>query len=387
MKIIHIVDPFAAGLATFIKTLIESNEGAQHIVIHGERKNVISVEKLKQFLPKDVDYIFWSKVKREISFKEDFKAFIELYRILKHHKDANIVHLHSSKAGFLGRIVCSMLGIKNVVYTPNGVSFINDDISRIKSLAYRYLEKLGSMFNGTVVATSNSEWNALNSNGIKADLIPNGTSITKKNICLNQTPNKKFTVVTCGRIAPQKAPNLFNKIATSLEENTDIEFVWVGSGNEREKLQSKNIRVTGWLDNTEVVKEVCKADLYISTSRWEGLPFAVLEAMNMEKPLLLSKCIGNIDLVEEGINGFQFDNELDAVAKIVKLTKQRDLLKLFGQNSRNICIEKYRIEDTVKKYKFLYYNLAFGLKVSKNSNHDAKIMNTNYSIGDYANKK
>lgn len=387
MKIIHIVDPFAAGLATFIKNLIESNEGAHHIVIHGERKNVISVEKLKQSFPKDIDYIFWSKVKRDISLKEDFKAFIELYRILKRHKDADLVHLHSSKAGFLGRIVCAMLGIKNVVYTPNGVSFINDDISRVKSLAYKYLEVFGGFFKGVVVATSQSEWEALYKNGIKADLIPNGTNITTKGICLNHSTRNKFTVVTCGRIAPQKAPNLFNKIAKLLENNTEIEFVWVGSGKEREKLQSKNIRVTGWLDNEEVVKEVCKADLYISTSRWEGLPFSVLEAMIMERPLLLSKCIGNNDLVETGINGFQFDDEVDAVAKIIKLSKQRNLLKLFGQNSRKICFDKYRVEDTTKKYKLLYYSLAFGLKVSKNISKDSKIINTKYSISYYANKR
>lgn len=387
MKIIHIVDPFAAGLATFIKKLIENNQGAQHILIHGERNNVISVQKLKESFPKDVEYIFWSKVKREISYKDDFKAFIELYRILKQHKDANIVHLHSSKAGFLGRIVCAILGIKNVVYTPNGVSFINDDISRIKSFAYLCLEKIGALFNGVVVATSKSEWEALNSNGIKSNLIFNGTSITKKNICPYHIPNNKFRIVTCGRIAPQKAPNLFNKIAKMLESNSDIEFVWVGSGIERDKLQSTNIRVTGWLDNNEVIEEVCKANLYISTSRWEGLPFAVLEAMNMEKPLLLSKCIGNNDLVETGVNGLQFDNEMDAVEKIIKLSKQRDLLQIYGQNSRNICLSKFRIEESMKNYKLLYYQIASGIKMVEDNKGDAKIVYNKYFVSDYAKKK
>lgn len=387
MKIIHIVDPFAAGLATFIKTLVEDNNGARNIIVHGERNNVISVDKLKHSFPKGIEYIFWSKVKRDISLKDDLKAFIELYQILRLHIDADIVHLHSSKAGFIGRIVCSMLGIKNVVYTPNGLSFINDDISKLKSKAYKFLEQFGCLFNSVIVATSNSEWKSLTDNGIKADLIYNGTNVTSVNICTTNNANKKFTIVTCGRIAPQKAPNLFNRIAKLLEDNVDIDFVWVGSGIERCKLQSKNIRVTGWLDDKDVVNEVCKADLYISTSRWEGLPFSVLEAMNMSRPLLLSKCVGNNDLVENGINGFQFNNEYDAVEKIIKLTQQRDLLKLFGRNSRKLCEEKYHVQDSQKKYKLLYYNLAFGLKLTNNDLKNANILKRDFSIGDYANKK
>jgi glycosyltransferase involved in cell wall biosynthesis len=388
MKIIHIVDPFAAGLATFIKTLIESNKDDENIVIHGERKNVIPVEKLKKTFPADVEYIFWSNVKRDISIKNDFKAFIELYQILKNHKDANIVHLHSSKAGFIGRIVCSMLGIKNVVYTPNGVSFINDDIPFTKKIAYKYLEKIGYIFRGQVVATSISEWETLNSNGIKAELIPNGTKITKKKLCLEEkAPKSKFVVATCGRIAPQKAPNLFNRIAKQLESNEDIEFVWIGSGKEREKLQSKNIRVTGWLDKNDVFKEICNADLYISTARWEGLPFSVLEAMNLERPLLLSKCVGNNDLVEEGVNGYQFENEFDAGIKILQLKNNSKKLEQFGKNSKKICINKYRIEDTSRKYKFLYFKLAYGLSICHIKLDEDTRIQQKFSINTYAGSK
>lgn len=358
MKIIHIVEPFAAGLVTFIKTLVDNHEEDEHIVIHGQRKNVMPLGEVRKLFPSYVKFIHWKNAQREVSIIKDLQAFIELYRILKQHRDADIIHLHSSKAGLLGRVVCFLLGIHNVLFTPNGVSFINDDISKRKSFFYATLERLGNLFPGQVIASSHSERVALKSHHIQAGLITNGTEITKSIKPFRSESSKKpFKVVTCGRIAPQKAPNLFNRIAKSFEGNPNFEFVWIGSGIERHKIDASNVRITGWVNQEQVNKELMSADLYLSTARWEGLPFAVLEAMNLGLPLLLSRCIGNNDLVEEAVNGFLFEKGWEAVENIRFLSKENNILQKMSIESHRICAEKFRKEDSALAYKKLYFEL------------------------------
>ena len=70
---------------------------------------------------------------REISIFKDFLALKELIDILKNITEKNVIHLHSSKAGFLGRIAAKIIGFNgNLIYTPHGISFLRKDISNNK---------------------------------------------------------------------------------------------------------------------------------------------------------------------------------------------------------------------------------------------------------------
>lgn len=382
MKIVHIVEPFAAGLVTFIKTLVENHPDEEIVIIHGERKNVTPAEEIKKQFHAKVKFFRWENSSREISFKQDFKAAVSLYKILSKHKDADIVHLHSSKAGFIGRLVCFLLGIKNVIYTPNGISFINDDLSAFKSFLYSSLERFGNLFPAKVVSSSKSEQKALLKKKIKSKLIYNGTHIEAKTNKYFKH-NNKFKVATCGRIAPQKAPNMFNAIASQFSQSSEIEFVWIGDGIEREKLSSSNIRVTGWLDKEGVQEELRNTNLYLSTARWEGLPFAVLEAMNLALPLLLSRSVGNDDLVIEGVNGYQFKEFETAVNYINKLVDNPISLHYMGLNSKEICSKKYRIEKSAAEYKNLYNKIAFNLWISNSNAEKLNLHKENINVEDY----
>lgn len=362
MKIIHVVEPFAAGLVTFLQNIISDAQNNEYIIIHGERINVMKADDVKKTLPIGIKYIRWNNAIRDISLKKDIKASMELYYILKQHKDVDIVHLHSSKAGFIGRMICFILGIRNVIYTPNGISFINNDISKFKSLAYLSLEFLGYIFPGTIMSTSISEYKALKKKKINSKTIFNGTEISEKPTKINN--NKKFRIVTSGRIARQKAPNLFNSIAKHFEDNDNYEFVWIGDGIQNELLTSSNIRKTGWLNKNGVEKELQSANLYLSTAQWEGLPFAVLEAMNIGLPLLLSRCIGNNDLVVEGINGLYFDSSNKAIENIKLLKENKQITDLMGYNSHKICLNNFCKKKTFSMYNDLYSSIMLGKEVT-----------------------
>ncbi|HEY4207015.1 MAG TPA: glycosyltransferase [Puia sp.] len=362
MNIIHVVEPFASGIATFLRSLVENLHEDLHIIIHGERETVMRSAEVKRSFPKaNTQFIRWPSAQRKISFRKDIVAFWELYTILrrlKQNSHIDAVHLHSSKSGFLGRVACWLARIPKVIYTPNGAPFLSA-ASRWKNYIYGQLEKLGSFFGGTTVCCSASEWEVYQDLGIQADCIPNGVRVENSAGLAVRTPSPtagKFRIVTTGRIVYQKDPALFNTIASWFEDFDQFEFVWVGDGEDKHELTAKNIIVTGWLPPDDIHDYLVGAHLYLSTSHFEGLPFSVLEALALKKPVLLNDCIGNSDLVHGGLNGDLFQDGEDAVLKIMRYYNNRNMLAVMGEYSRQICVEEFNVDTTFNSYRHLYKN-------------------------------
>ena len=379
MKIVHVVEPFASGIATFVRSLVENLNGDLHIIVHGEREEVMKSAEVKMNFPKaNVRFIRWKSAQREINIRKDTVAFMELYTILKRLKKQtriDAVHLHSSKSGFLGRLACKMAGIDTVVYTPNGAPFLGS--SKLVNFIYKQLERLGTLFGGRVVCCSPSEWEVYQALGINAVNINNGVDLGDQHLFktnpfqLDYQKSKnepgfilsavttaakraKFRIVTSGRIVDQKNPALFNAIATYFDEFSDFEFLWVGDGEDRSQLTAKNIHITGWLSSKENKALITEAQVYLSTANFEGMPFAVLEALILKKPVLLSDCVGNRDIVHKGLNGDLFNNEDEAILKILQYYNNRDMLEIMGAYSQEFCAQEFDVDSTGSSYRDLY---------------------------------
>lgn len=355
MIILHIVEPFAAGISTFIHQLVSYLPDDKHIILHGERPEVEDYHNIINSFPKgNVVFEKWEHAQREIHPLKDLKAFFYLWKKIR-HLQYDVIHLHSSKAGFLGRIACRMVGINRVIYTPNGGSFSRTDISVSKAQMFTRLERFANRFSGVVICAGDSELQTFTKAGINARCINNGTVI------LPQIPNKAykesknpFTILFCGNITFQKNPTLFNEIAKQFEGNPDIRFVWVGDGLDRGLINSNNIEVTGWLSKSEVQQKMEQADLYLSCSLWEGLSYAVLEAMATGLPLLLLPCVGNKDLISENKNGYFFNTADEACIRIKELSENTEKCVEMGKESVNLCTTHFNAEQQINKYKGEY---------------------------------
>ena len=358
MNIIHVVEPFAAGIAAFVKALTETMPNDLHIVVHGERKPVMSAAEVKKSFPKkNVRFIRWHHAQRAINPFKDLFAIGELFTIikkLKHRGFADAVHLHSSKSGILGRAACRMAGITNVVYTPNGASFLAGK-NRMSNFFYQQLEKIANGFGGQVICCSESEYKEYKRLGINAYYVNNGITLSKP-IVSNNKKDTRFRIVTTGRIVDQKNPSLFNSIATYFENHDNIEFTWVGDGEpfNKKQLTAPNIHITGWLAEEQVKNIVANADVYISTSLYEGLSFGLLEALNLQKPVLLTDCIGNRDVVRGGVNGDYFKSEPEAILKILNYFNNQDMLTVMGKYSRELCIANFDQSVNFSNYRHIY---------------------------------
>lgn len=349
LRVLHITECLATGTLEFLKNLISAQQDFEHTIIYGSQR--IAPEAKTKFSSK-VRLIPWD-VGREISPFKDLKSLISLMTIMRRLK-FDVLHLHSSKAGFLGRICSRLLGIKNVYYTPHGVSFLRDDVSQMKRLLFIYLEKIAAQISGTVVCCSNSEKKEFLNNKIKAIHINNGIPINTS-ISVGANKTEKLIFVNSGRICFQKDPIFFNEIAKIFVNDPHVSFKWIGDGELRNSLNSPNIEITGWISQQSAIKELEAGSFFLSTSRWEGLSLSILEAMSLGVPLLLRDCIGNVDLVmEKPRNGFLF-SKIDEAAKYIKFIESNISEYVnWCSGSRSICKEHFSIDLCALKYRDLY---------------------------------
>jgi glycosyltransferase involved in cell wall biosynthesis len=355
VSIIHIVEAFEGGIIEFISKLV-SDSRCNHVVIHGQRGDSKAIYP-PEFYESHVTLILWQQAQREIKPFDDYKAYKELSGYLNETiENDTVLHLHSAKAGILGRLYSYQKKLGNlVIYTPNGAPFARQDVSLLKRSAYRSIEWVFAKLVGKIVCVSKSEADLYKSLNINVDYINNGTEPVKrppqKNIKKAQI--KTVKVVTVGRISEQKSPIIFNSIASAFTDDARIQFVWIGDGEQRHFLNSENILITGWMPKENVMSELLSCHLYLSTAKWEGLPFAVIEAMSLGLPLLLRECVGNVDLVDDS-NGFLFKTPDNAINILKHLQSDSNLLGQLGEASYNKVIKEFNSEKMKEKYFKLY---------------------------------
>lgn len=349
-KILHIVEAFGGGVYTFLEELSNGMAEEYDIVIAYSRRKQTPKD-FEKNLNKNIKLIEVKNFTRSINLKKDLKALKEIKKIIREEKP-DIVHLHSSKAGVLGRLAISGNKVK-MFYNPHGFSFLKKDDSKIKRAIYWLIEKIVAIFNRkcTIIGCSKGEYEEakkLNKNSI---CINNGIDIEKLDKETAKFEERKIDfdnlkICTVGRIGYQKNPEIFNKIAESFP---NFQFTWIGDGELRKKLTSSNIKITGWKTREEVLKILNEQDVFILCSLWEGLPISLLEAMYLKKICIVSNCIGNRDVIANGKNGFIADR-LEDYIKIL----QNNIEESISRNAYQSIIEKYNASNMIYEYNKVY---------------------------------
>ena len=151
---------------------------------------------------------------------------------------------------------------------------------------------------------------------------------------------------------------MFNQIAESLP---DVKFVWIGDGELREQLTSKNIEITGWADRSTAIRYAVNADVFLLPSRWEGLPISLLESMYMKKVCVVSNVIGNRDVIHNEENGFVCTKVEDFV-KAIKECQSEDgkLVERAYQDILKMYNTKVMAEQYSRKYEMATNKLGGG---------------------------
>lgn len=217
------------------------------------------------------------RVKGLFSIKNDIAAIKEL-REIKKNVNPDIIHLHSSVAGGLGRLAYNG---NNVLYTPHGYAHILMGPGK-KSKLYKMAEKI--LGNRALTLTCcESEDEEARKFSKRTAYIETGVNLSDLSASLDgiePVKNEKFTVFTLGRACVQKQPALFNRIAELVPE---ARFVWIGNGELEKELTAPNMEVTGWKPRKEALAMAKGADAFILCSLGEAIAMSLIENMYIKK--------------------------------------------------------------------------------------------------------
>lgn len=207
-------------------------------------------------------------------------------RLVALGRQADVIHLHSSIAGGVGRLLPRSYRQKTV-YTPHALAFLKQSsTSWVFRAAERALIPRSRAF-GAVSVDEAEQLAALGAAPSRVVVVPHALPPRPP----SDRDQRQRVVVGVGRLAAQKDPSLFAQIAreaSRLPEWRGYRWVWIGDGDAdiAGLLVSSGVEVTGWLPRDEVLSHIASATLLLHTAAYEGLPMAVLEAMSLGTPVV-----------------------------------------------------------------------------------------------------
>lgn len=364
IKIAHVLHS-VGGVDVSVRIITENlnSDLFENVIIHGiDDTNKPFIDNKNQ---KIKDYKL--PIYRNISLIKDLKALMYAYQIIKNERP-HLIHAHSSKGGVLGRLVGKWLNIK-VLYTPQAFSYLSTE-NTLKKKLYLLIEKTLAFKNSYVLASSNSERvRAINEVGYPEDkvLLFNNSIKPIHEFKSSSIKLPEAYICTVGRPSYQKNIELMIKVFKEVSNEKAISLVIMGVGHHSDRLKTvqnliqeldldDKVVLVEWTSRETIFDIVKQSKLYISTARYEGLPYSVIESLALGVPAVVSDADGNRDLIINGINGYVIENEniQEFKNKIIKLLNSEDLHETFSKNSLKQFDEKYNINKTIMNLEGIY---------------------------------
>ncbi|WP_033578291.1 glycosyltransferase family 4 protein [Priestia aryabhattai] len=368
-RIIILCETMSGGVRRHLVDLISNIDRENyeiHMIYSSNRSDKVFEDSSRELEGK-IKFYDIKEMKRKISFKDDIKSLIQIIKIIRQVKP-HLIHCHSSKAGLLGRVSGSLCRI-NVIYTPHAYFAQNDSLAKRKRYFFTLVERFLSKGTKKTINVSYGEQKFALQHKIvkknKSTVIYNGISDLQS--CRSKEDiNNRFIVGTLARVDDQKNPFSFIKVGEALiEKYPNMDFVYVGDGELLEEARkyvsnkkiADRIKFIGFSGN--IVEELQRFNIYLSTALYEGLPYAVIEALALKKPLVLSDVTGNNELVIPEYNGFLFpvNQEKIAIEKIELLYNNREAYEKYSTNSYKLFEQKFNLESMIEKIQYVYDSL------------------------------
>jgi len=308
---------------------------------------------------------------RKIRPVSDAQALAALRRVMRRERP-HIVHTHSSKAGILGRLAARLEGVPAIVHTVHGFGFTPLQPAPVRAL-FLALERLAARWTTHVVTVSRADYRR----GVELGLFgPEEATVIRSGIRLGDyaaasggdgirrdlgIPGGAILVTQVGNFKPQKAPLDFVRMAVRVAAVLpQVHFLMTGEGPLRTRAETmageaglaERFHFTGWRDDIPAVFDA--TDLAVLSSRHEGLPRAVVEALAAGVPVVATAVDGTPEVLRDGVDGYVVPPaDVERLAeRVLRLARDTGLRRGMGRAPRNL--DEFDIDSMVRKQEDLY---------------------------------
>ncbi len=285
----------------------------------------------------------------------DWSAWQRLKKELKLRRSVEIIHGHSTKGGAIARMLGRSLRLP-VIYTPNAVRSMDPQLKRLPKRFVIAIEAFLSRYTAHTIAVSPEELRHLQAEiGIapeKVSVVPNGINpmelptrdAARKELGLAQDA---WYVGFVGRLGWQKGPDLLlEAIPEILKQAPHLRFAIIGRGDMEGALQqrARELKVDHaleWLGFRNGARAMPAFDAFVLPSRYEGLPYVLIEALAAGLPIVASDQTGCELVVQSHRNGFvyPFLDRAGLTQSIVELARNPQLCLEFRTQALELATQ------------------------------------------------
>lgn len=376
MKILHITDAAAGGVLSSVTTLARSQAADPRFDVVGfrytPRPDSPSHDEIANGMGPGVEVERWSRAPKSAAAGLMWGLRREL-----RSSYWDVIHLHSTRAGFLARTMAVVMRPRaHLIYSPHCFSFNQTEFSPRARGLFLALERLALRGGRDLILVSGTEAECAVEQlpGARTAVLPNAvdTSTFAPAGTLPEQEAGPLEVVHLGRIALQKDPGQFARIASSAHQEYPgrFTFTWIGDGDRRllevdtggvgdsnGSRPAAGVSVTGWIPAKEIREHLSGASILLFTSVAEGMPIAMLEAGGMAIPTVGADVLGVRDLIDDGVDGSLFRTTAEAVAALGDLLSG-ELRQAFGTAAKARVVREHSQADLAERSLGIYTDFS-----------------------------
>lgn len=317
------------------------------------------------------------KFQRSPLKKDNYEAYRRIRKLVL-DGDYDLVHTHTPIASFLTRMACRNISSLKVLYTAHGFHFLKG--APLKNwIIYYSMEKLAARWTDGIITMNEEDYNMAKKmnmrgkdlvfkvHGVGIDLSRfSSISLIEKNNLRSEYgySNDDFILFYAAELNYNKHQDiLINSVNLLKGKIPNLKLLLAGNGILKEKYEQqirnlgleKNVQLLGF--RNDILNLLKISDVAVASSRREGLPVNVMEAMATGIPLVVTDCRGQRDLVSDGENGFIVGvDDIEGFANaIVKLYNSIELRQRFGEKGI-VLSALYSLDKVIKEIERVYFN-------------------------------
>ena len=313
-----------------------------------------------------------------ISNKLTWQSFQNIDQLLKTQK-FDVIHTHGGTAGFWGRLVAVCLKHKpKIIHTYHGLHYLNTTQTKslqqkIKTAIFQTIDQLLLQITDQIICVCRSDYEkaiaAKVATPSKIAIVYNGIEIDKFSQPINQETSRKifdiepteFIFGNVGRLHEQKGNHYLLQAFAKVADRARL--LIIGDGDLKDELikLADDLQISDRIvflgARSDVHEYLSAIDVFVMPSLWEGQPIALLEALAMGKPCIVTDVDGIPEIITNNVNGYLVKpKDIAELTQIMnKAIANPEILQQLANAGVNTITKKFLAQNMAKAIAELYF--------------------------------